>query len=256
MLGNIGDVSYKEIFPDRSLSDFVKCFWWAENLTDITHKFTILPDGCFGMIVQFDNNKLTTIFFKGIWTKQFEIIIPPKSTFYAVRFKPLAIESILSISNSEIVDQNTEMDAYFWGINKMIFQDISEFSEVLTNKMLAIFEANKKFDERKRRLFNLLFETKGTLTVSEIAKTLFWNSRQLNRYFKKVFGLSLKSYSNILKVYSSYSQIAKGEFYPQQNYYDQAHFIKNVRQYTGANPKKLYQNKKDRFIQLSIIDEK
>jgi AraC-like DNA-binding protein len=249
-------ILYKELFPDRSLTDFVKCFWWAENLTDITHEFTILPDGCFGMVVQFHDNKLQTIFLKGIWTKPFEIIIPPKSSFYAVRFKPLAVESVLFFNISEIVDQNVELDKSFCGINKLPFKDINEFSDLLTTKMSAAFTANKKFDERKQRLFNLLFETKGAISVDEIAKILFWSSRQLNRYFKKVFGLSLKSYCNILKVYSSYPQIAKGEFYPQQDYYDQAHFIKNVRQYTRANPKKLYQNKKDRFIQLSIIDEK
>jgi AraC-like DNA-binding protein len=248
------EILYKELFPDRWLSDFVKCFWWAENVTDITHQFTILPDGCFGMIFQYHNNKLQTIFLKGIWTKPFEIDIPTGSTFYAIRFKPLAVETILPFRIDEIVDQNIEMEQSFWDINNLPFKNLQEFSDLLTMQMLSAWDANKKLDERKQKLFQILSETKGSLTVDEITKTVFWSSRQINRYFTQMFGLSLKSYCNILKVYAAYSDIAKGEFYPQQDYYDQAHFIKNVKQYTGANPKKLYQNKNDRFIQLSIID--
>ena len=168
----------------------------------------------------------------------------------------MAVETILPLSINEIVDQNIALEQLFWGINELPFNNLQEFSDLLTTKMLSVYATNKKLDERKQKLFDVLFESKGSLSVEAIAKMLFWSSRQLNRYFKQVFGLSLKSYCNILKVYASYSQIAKGEFYPQQDYYDQAHFIKNVRQYTGANPKKLYQHKKDRFIQLSIIGKK
>ena len=255
-LENLITLSYKELPPKGLLTDFVKCFWWADNPTDITKEFTILPDGCFGLIFQFHGSQLQTVFLKGIWTKPFEIIIPPNSTFFAIRFKPLAAESILLFRINEIVDQNMELEEFFWEINALNFNDLNRFSDLLTAKILSVYEANGKVDERKKKLFDILFETKGSLSVDNISKSLFWSDRQINRYFTHMFGLSLKSYCNILKVYSSYSQIARGDFYPEQDYYDQAHFIKNVRQYTGTNPKKLYANKKDRFIQLAILDKK
>lgn len=255
-MGYTNDISYKELFPEGLLADFVKCFWRAENLSGNTHKFTILPDGCFGIIFQFYEKKLQAIFLKGIWTKPFEIIFPPNATFYAIRFKPLAVDAIPIFSVSEIVDQNIALEKSFWGINELPFKNIHQFSNLLTTKILASSRTSKIIDPRKQRLFDLLFEVQGSLSVDEIARTIFWGSRQINRYFREQFGLSLKTYCNILKVYASYPQIAKGKFYPQQDYYDQAHFIKNVRQYTGANPKTLYQYKRERFIQLSIIDNK
>jgi AraC-like DNA-binding protein len=255
-LEGIKEISYEELLPEGPLADFVKCFWRAENLTGNIYEFTILPDGCFGMIAQLHDDTLQAVFLKGIWTKPFDITILPDATFYAVRFKPLAVDAVLLFSISEMVDQNKTLEKSFWGMGEVPFDNLHEFSDLLTAKILAAIAANKKFDLRKQQLFALLFDTRGALSVKEIARTVFWGSRQINRYFKQVFGLSLKAYCNILKVYSSYPQIAKGEFYPQQDYYDQAHFIKNVRQHTGANPKKLYQHKKDRFIQLSIIDQK
>ncbi len=253
---NIITLPYKEIAPKGLLADFVKYFWWAENSRDTSHELTILPDGCFGIVFQFQNDQLHAIFLKGIWTRPFVIIIPPNTTFYAIRFKPLAVEAILDFKIDKIVDQNVEMEKTFWGINDLPFKDLTEFSDLLTAKMTLAYKANKNIDDRKKKLFDILLENNGSITVDEITKTLFWSARQINRYFKQMFGLSLKSYSNILKIFSSYKQIAKGEFYPQQDYYDQAHFIRNVRQYTGVNPKTLYQNKKDRFIQLSILEQK
>ena len=250
------EILYKELIPDRWLADIVKCFWWAENLTGVTHEFTILPDGCFGMIFQYHNKKLQTVFLKGIWTKPFEITIPPDSTFYAIRFKPLAVETILPLSINEILNQNIKLEQSFWGINELAFQNLNEFSNLFTKKMSSEYELNKNLDERKQKLYHLVSEANGSLSIAEISKTVFWSSRQINRYFKQMFGLSLKSYCNILKIYASFTQITKGEFYPQQEYYDQAHFIKKVRQYTGENPRNLYQYKNDRFIQLFIIGGK
>ena len=47
--------------------------------------------------------------------------------------------------------------------------------------------------------------------------------------------------------------ISKGLLYPQKDFFDQAHFIKEVKKYTGTTPKELYKNKNDRFLQLSRI---
>ncbi len=175
-------ILYNELFPDRKLADFVKCFWCAKNVTGAAHEFTILPDGHFGMIVQFEKNNFQSIYLKGIWTKPFNIIIPADTAFYAIRFKPIAAESILLFNISEILDQNRALEKSFWGIDELPFKSLSEFSDLLTTKMLAVLEASKKIDERKLKLFGLLFETKGSASVEQISKTLFWSSRQINRY--------------------------------------------------------------------------
>ena len=99
----------------------------------------------------------------------------------------------------------------------------------------------------------LLNKTKGSLTIADYATQVHWTSRQMNRYFKKRFGLSLKSYCTILKCAASFKHIQKGQLAPIQNYYDQSHFIKDLKKYTGNRPKDLYKNENDRFLQLSIM---
>lgn len=88
------------------------------------------------------------------------------------------------------------------------------------------------------------------------SKQVFWTSRQINRYFKDRFGIPLKSYCKILKCFASFNHIKKGQLYPEQNYFDQSHFIKDLKKHTGNNPTELFENKNDRFLQLATMTEK
>ena len=122
--------------------------------------------------------------------------------------------------------------------------------------MLSILGSQKGIDSRKQNLFNLLYQTNGEQTVEEYSQQVFWTSRQINRYFNDRFGISLKSYCKILKCFASFKHIRKGQLYPQQNYFDQSHFIKDLKKLTGHNPTALFENKNDRFLQLATMAEK
>ena len=108
----------------------------------------------------------------------------------------------------------------------------------------------KKVDEKKRILFEHIYSANGEMTVNELSKKSFWSSREINRYFTKYIGLSLKAYCNILRFKASLPQIKKGKLLPEQNFADQNHFIRNVKKYSGVTPKELSKNENDRFILL------
>jgi AraC-like DNA-binding protein len=78
-------------------------------------------------------------------------------------------------------------------------------------------------------------------------------SRQINRYFSTTFGLPLKTYLNIVRLRTTYKNLARQELYPANTYFDQAHYIKEIKKYTGLTPKTLSRNKNDRFLQLSTL---
>ena len=137
----------------------------------------------------------------------------------------------------------------FWNIDNLPFNDFTSF----VTQLSTIISTNIKTDNRKIETFNLLFNSFGSLTVEELSNKVFWSSRQINRYFKNSFGLSLKTYANILRCSASYTDIRQGELSPSLNYYDQSHFIKEIKKYTGSNPKELHQNKNDRFLQFYTL---
>ncbi len=84
---------------------------------------------------------------------------------------------------------------------------------------------------------------------------IFWPPRQINRYFNEYFGVSLKAYCSILRFRASLNHIAHGKLFPELNFTDQNHFIKEIKKFSGAVPGVLARNQNDRFILLSAIKD-
>jgi AraC-like DNA-binding protein len=242
---------YEEIKADTSITDFVKRFWKFSNPTADKQLYTILPDGFFDIIIKIKANKLDCISLIGLCTREIETTIPADTTILGICFKPLATEYILHQKIADILNTKQNLPTDFWNIDKIPFDNFNNWATEITSRIVKTLKSGKPIDNRKQNLFNILFKTNGSLTVQEISNQLFWNSRQINRYFKTNFGLSLKSYSNVLRCKATYSNIKKGDLFPTDNFADQPHFIKEIKKHTGTTPKVLAKNKNDRFIQFS-----
>ena len=249
----MAELFYEEIDPLKSLADFVKRFWKFSNPTADTQHYTILPDGFFDLIIKINANKIDSISLFGLWTKEIEVVLPANTIIIGICLKPLAAEYILQQNIADTLNNFKTLSNEFWNIINLQFDDFKSWTEEVSNQMLETLKKVSSFDNRKQNLFNLLFTANGSLTVDELSKQTYWNSRQINRYFKSKFGLTLKAYSNILRCASSYTDIRGGELFPKQDFYDQAHFIKEIKKHTGFKPKELHQNKNDRFLQFSTL---
>ena len=241
-------IIYDEIEPQIQLNSFIKSFWHFENNSSQTLEYSILPDGCFDFLVF--NRKRTQL--TGLWNKRIDISMPKATKIFAIRFKPLAVEYLFENNISEILNSQIQNPKIKFVENLVL--DTSEFNGFVKSaslKITTLLGIKKKIDARKEKVFQLLFNTKGTIRISELSEKSFWSSRQINRYFNSNFGLSTKQYANILKIYSTYKDLANGVLYPQSEYFDQSHFIKEIKKYTGTTPKDLCNNENDRFLQLS-----
>jgi AraC-like DNA-binding protein len=244
---------YEEIAPNLLLANFVKRFWKFDNSTSETQYYTILPDGYFDLIIKITACKLDHIKLFGLWTKEVEVIVPANTIIIGICFKPLAAEYILEQTISDNLNHFKTLQNDFWNIDNMQFENFKKWVDEITNQMLEQLKKIKAFDNRKQNVFKLLFQSNGSLKVEELSIQSYWSSRQINRYFKTKFGITLKTYSNILRCASSYIDIREGDLFPKQDFYDQAHFIKEIKKYTGYKPKELHQNKNDRFLQFSTL---
>lgn len=240
---------YKAFEPDPLLTNYIKNYWWCDNASDNRLNYTILPDGCFDLILSFSNDQLQRISLTGLWTQPVDISIEANTQLFGIRFKLLAVDDLLKQHIAALCDSQQIMAPDFWKLDECSFADLQNATLRLNAILLSQLGATT-IDKRKLNLFNLLYQTKGNLTVSQYAQQVCWSSRQINRYFKNRFGVPLKSYCQILKSFASYRQIRKGQHYPEQNYFDQSHFIKDIKKYAGASPTALSENKNDRFLQL------
>lgn len=246
-------MTYQQISPDSALKDYIRCYWWLDNNTNENLEYTILPDGCFDVILYFENKQLKRIVLTGLFDKAIDVTIAPNSQLIGIQFKLLAVDYLVGSPIANRFNQQKEIPSNYWKLDTVRFDNIPQAIHYFNTHFLSLLESQKKIDSRKQQLFHLINQTKGNEQVAYYAEKVHWTSRQINRYFQKRFGLSLKAYCTILKCAASFKDLKIGTLTPTHNYFDQSHFVKSLKKHTGNSPKVLYKNKNDRFLQLSII---
>jgi AraC-like DNA-binding protein len=243
-------ITHQIILPDASLNNFVESFWMLQNMADLEHQIIILPDGRFDVIFMIiDGNFSATL--KGLDIEPQQTAIPSNATFFAVSFKLLAIEYLLDLPVNSLLNEGMRLPNDHWGIQINDLGNFEGFCEKIRIKLKTLIKPN--IDNRKKELFDLIYTSNGTLSVKELSEKVFWSSRQINRYFNLTFGVSLKAYCNIFRFKSSLNHIKKGKLFPELNFADQNHFIREVKKMSGVTPKELAKNQNDRFILLSAL---
>ena len=246
------DLSYQYIKPNKNLSDFVDSFWCMENKSDEKLETIGLPDGRIDLSFIKKAENPFQIRLLGLGTQQYEKgIIPANSLTFVISFKLLAAEYIFHESIASLLNSGKILESGFWDFEEHDLENFELFCEKAASKIDSLLI--KEVDTRKQKLFGLVYETHGAMTVKELSEQSNWSSRQINRYFNQYFGISLKGYCSILRFRASLEHIAKGKLFPEENFSDQTHFIKEVKKISGSLPKELFQNKNDRFILLSAL---
>jgi hypothetical protein len=244
---------YSQRQAHQNLKDYVRCYWKIENKDKDFQSYTILPDGFFDLLICYHHGKLEKVFLTGLWNEKTTVAISPETTIYGVQFRLLAIEGIIRESIALLLNNIKEVEKSYLRLDGFNENSDDCFFEYLNESLLSCIEEQGLIDSRKSTLLKLVNETKGNETIAFYSQKALWSGRQINRYFQAIFGLSLKSYCGIRKCATTFSQIKKGELYPQQGYFDQAHYIKEIKKIAGFTPKILLKNEDDRFLQFSII---
>lgn len=244
---------YSEEKPEGLPEGFVKSFWSFRNTSGNDFYTTILPDGCFDLIAEVRDNRIQGIFLTGLWTKPVKVSVSRNTFLWGIRFRLLSAEYILRQKLAAILNGRLELGYSFWELDQLHPLEFTDFCVHVSGKIHAIVRDTKSPDPRKILLFQILDKSKGAQPVSMIACEACWSSRQINRYFNSWFGFSLKEYCRIQRVSAAIKDVGHGNISPPQSYFDQSHFIKEIRKYTGVNPGELSRNENDRFLQLTTM---
>jgi AraC-like DNA-binding protein len=252
MPGSQFEYSYQ--LPEPDLEDFVESFWVLENHSDESKEIVVLPDGSFDVFFGYSSTEPFHVTLSGIATESSQAVLDAGTVMYAISFKFLALEYILNISVANAVNSADYLSNDFLDIHKEDLTDLETFHKKVSLKLKEQIQTG--IDNRKLKLSQLIYHSKGNISIQDVSNTCSWSSRQINRYFQQWIGISLKNYLTILRFRAAFSQIKAGKLFPEQHYTDQAHFIREVKKFSGVVPKELNQNKNDRFIQFSILRKK
>lgn len=104
---------------------------------------------------------------------------------------------------------------------------LSQLKDIETDKLIV--EAVK-----------LIYQSKGTIRIKELNEKLYISQSPFEKRFRKVVGTTAKKFTSIVRFNSVLDTMTKTksltEICYENNFFDQAHFIKDFKQFTGDTP--------------------
>lgn len=257
-------MNYQTYPPSESLSPFVKCFWTLRApAEDIPQKQRIIPDGCMEMIfhlgdhfVQYSMDSERIIqpksFVFGQITTPLDIEPTGVTDIFAVRFHVEGFRPFCTIPFQQMENRAVPFLEIF-GEDGMILSE-SVMSKVLTEDRIRVVEEflfsrldlKSTIDVISKDCVNLIYELKGQGTVKDVSEELKVNRRSLERKLSESVGLSPKQLAKIVRMQGVLNSLLLAEnprftdIAYEGEFYDQAHFIKDFKEFTGQSPKHFY----------------
>lgn len=257
---------YQTFEPDQNLTAFIKCYWTLESPKEETpEKQTIVPDGCMEMIFhygdlykQYLDNGNSTIqprcFVIGQLTRPLEIEPTGETGIFSVRFHPEGFLPLITVPIKEMENTAVSLEKLFGKDGQEIEQQIINANSTSERiKLIEIFLLNRltdiaTIDRIVKSTVETIITANGQLSVDELSQLTQVNRRQLLRKFYSAIGLSPKQLSRTIRLQAALKMLLNDQFSNlaelayENEYYDQAHFIKEFKEFTGSTPKEFYGN--------------
>ncbi|MCC3160491.1 helix-turn-helix domain-containing protein [Hymenobacter sp. 15J16-1T3B] len=242
------ELTYRTAAPTPALAAVVESYWLLRN-PGPARPVWLLPDGRIDVLFSRARVEPCHVTLMGLGTEAEAAPLAADAHIIGVSLRLLAPEYLLRTPVADLLNGVRPLPADFWGFAPADLDDFDACCARLDALLPTLLAP--ALDPRKRRLSELLYAADGGLPVRELAAQVGWGSRQINRYFQHYLGLPLKAYSGILRFRAAFPQLKAGRLFPEQQFADQAHFIREVRRLAGVRPKDLARNENDRFIQFS-----
>lgn len=257
-------MNYQSFEPDQDLAAFVKCYWTLESpKAETPEKQTIVSDGCMEMIFHYGDlykqytgsgHSITQprCFLIGQLTRPLEIEPTGETGIFSIRFHPGGFLPFATIPIKEMENTAVSLEKLFGKDGLEIEQKILTADSTPDRiKLIETFLINRLTDiETLDRIVKSAVETiltaNGQLSVDELSKQTDINRRQLERKFLSAIGLSPKQLSKTIRLQAALKMLLNNNFKNfttlahENEYYDQAHFIKDFKEFTGFTPKEFY----------------
>jgi len=268
MVGHLGKtMNYQTYLPHPDLESLISCYWTLEvPSTKDVQRQRIVPDGTIEMaFILGDDIKR--------YTSEDDFIIQPRAMvigqiidpFYieptgtvntfAIRFYPYGFANFVSVPLKDLAKTETPIEMLFGEeAAKKLEQDIIQATD--TKQRIEIIECFLKSKLNEQVIVNnivsttidTLLATKGSASITDILKGDLSKRRQLERMFVKQVGVSPKQLGKLIRLQSALKMLLNKEGESLTNiaynneYYDQAHFIKDFKEFTGVSPKEFLGN--------------
>jgi len=248
-------MKFTRISPHPGLEKFIECYWMMQ-CDDVEPRVEkIIPDGFTELIFNYGSVYKAKI--NGTWYTQTPNLLAGQisSYFYlentaetgsfAIKLKPAAMTQLFGLNMEYYLDQIIDLDTFAdpelvkLKDRFLPFENKHSLKKCLDDHFLLL--SNTAAENPLESVLELIFNSNGKATIKELCETGKMSERQLQRLFKKYIGLSPKYYARVIRFNYIFQLIKEKkqswvEIVYESGYYDQSHFIRNFKAFTGEDP--------------------
>jgi AraC-like DNA-binding protein len=257
-------MNYQQYDAPETLQPFIKCYWTLEAPASAEReKQSIVPDGCMELIFHYDDLYKQYMpdgsfiiqprcFVFGQITSPLEIEPTGRTGLIAARFHPDGFLPFANIPIHEMHNKAVALDLLFGEEGVQLEKEVLNATtaeqriQFIETFLLHKLQSAEVTDRIAKLSVEALMQSKGQLSLSELTEQLQINRRQLERKFAEAIGLSPKQLTKIIRLHAALKMLEQKQFISltslayENGYYDQAHFIKDFKEFTGLSPKQFY----------------
>lgn len=261
-------MNYQTYEPHSDLKSLVSCYWTLDvPKQPEPQKQRIVPDGCIEMafILGDDIKRFTSenefilqprAMILGQTIEPFYIVPTGFVKTFAVRFYPYGFTNFASKPISNLANKETPIIQLF-GIKDANDLEQKIIKAKNTEQRIDIIEKfllNRLNDDNMintivKNTVDSLLSANGSISIHSILKDNLSKRRQLERNFKKQIGVSPKQLGKVIRLQTALKMLLNQksenltDIAYKSDYFDQAHFIKDFKEFTGINPKEFLAHK-------------
>lgn len=248
--------------PIPQLRGFIKNIWIVENgSSNIVEK--MIPFGCMDLVyveneqvsyqskkeIQFIKND---IFITGQVTQPYDLDYSANAQIIGFGFYPHTAHFFIQDSVFQFTNNVCRIGALFSypDILERLREQTGIKNKVYFLEQLILSRIRKvKHKDKKHKYLTFLlknmYKNKGQFDLSKLQNDLKISERYIQSLFKEYVGISPLLYSKVIRFLNAVdiyqkSKIPLTELAYNLGYYDQSHFIRDFKRFTGLSPKKYF----------------
>jgi AraC-like DNA-binding protein len=259
-------IQFRHIEPHFLLKNYIEKMWFFESSGKIPadDMKLVVPNGNIKLTLSYQNGIVAAINGKTFASKEHDITLTGlvdvpvildvdedvATETIGIEFSPQGAYRFFHFTLNDIQNQIYSLSDVLGNIGKRLAERINNARSVQQKIFLL-----QQFLLKQLSLHNedLIFEyciekiaaSKGRITIKELEKKTGYSSRWLNMKFNDKLGVSPKNLCSVIRFKQYYQAFINGneksffrnDFY--ELYYDQSHFIKDFKRFTGLPPGKL-----------------
>lgn len=247
-------MKFEKHFPTAQLKPYIHYFVVSENALE--NEYKVFPSS--GLVIGFQykgklsvikdhlENKLNSAGITGI-TDCYKIFKNAANIgTILVYFTEIGFTHFTSHPANELFNLSISLDAVFDKSSvaeveeKLAAVDTDQHRIAVVEKFLLAQLKDIQIDKLIVEAVKLIYQSNGTIRIKELNEKLFISQSPFEKRFRKVVGTTAKKFASIVRFNTVLDNLSETktltEICYENNFFDQAHFIKDFKQFTGDTP--------------------